>query len=143
MESDYNQVSALLGPTNKRMHMRTLEERIAGPDPVAWRPEKVGDQVIGELEEISERNGDHGPYRVLTLLAKDGSVHNVAGFGEVLASKFARLTDADLGKTVAVVFKGTHPSKTNGYAPYKDFKVLIEAKTSAGAVAGFPTDDYI
>lgn len=122
--------------------MRTLEERIAGPDPVAWKPEKAGDQVVGELEEISERTGDHGPYRVLTLLAKDGKVWNVAGFGKVLASKFASLGDADLGKTVAVVFKGTQPSKTKGYAPYKDFKVLIEAKTPVAA-GTFPTDDDI
>lgn len=103
--------------------MRTLEERISGPEAEPWKPEE-GDLVIGELEEISEREGDYGPYRVITLFTDSGDVWNVAGFGTVLAGKFASLSDSDLGCRVAVKYIGEATGKSG--KSYKNWSVSID-----------------
>lgn len=123
---------------------RTLEERINGPEPEPWIPEEAGEYIIGEIEEISERVGDYGPYKVLTLLDADGSVASVAGFGTVLKGKFDTLTDADCGRTIAVKYLGEAPSKKPGGKPYKNWTVTLTPRQAVPAGGGdFPADDDI
>lgn len=123
--------------------MRTLEERINGPEPEPWMPEE-GDVVIGEIEEISEREGDYGTYKVVTLITDIGEVLNVAGFGTVLAGKFDRLGDSDCGRQIAVKFLGEQPSKKPGGKPYKNWNVTLSPKQAVPAGGGdFPADDDI
>jgi len=123
---------------------RTLEERINGAEPEPWIPEEAGDYVIGELEEISEREGDYGPYRVVTLLAPDGGVWNVAGFGTVLSGKFASLKETDIGNNVAVKFLGEAASKRPGGKPYKNWTMSVD-RTAVPVLpgGGFAPDDDI
>lgn len=113
--------------------MRTLEERINGPEAEPWIPEEAGEFVIGELEEISDRTGDYGPYKVITLLTEGGDVLNVAGFGTVLKGKFDSLTSADLGCKVAVKFVGEATGKSG--KAYKNWSVTIDRSNLVGAVA--------
>lgn len=122
---------------------RTLEERINGPEPEAWIPEEAGEYVIGELEEISERDGDYGPYRVLTLLTDNGDVLNVAGFGTVLKGKFDSISQSDIGAKIAVKFLGEAPSKKPGGKPYKNWTVSVERKQTVTVPGGFDGDDDI
>lgn len=116
--------------------MRTLEERINGPEPEAWMPDEAGDYVVGEIEEISERVGDYGPYKVLTLFTPNGDVLNVAGFGTVLKGKFDRLTDADCGRTIAVKYLGERAPKKAGGKEYKDWQVTLSPRAAQPAAAG-------
>ena len=121
--------------------MRTLEERINGPDSEPWIPEDEGDFVIGELEEVSTREGDYGPYKVLHLWTSDGRSVTVAGFGQVLASKFETVTDADLGNKVAIVFQGEKRGKSG--REYKAYDFKVERKVAAVAGGDFEGDDDI
>lgn len=115
--------------------MRTLEERINGPEAEAWIPETAGEYVIGELEEVSDRDGDYGPYKVITLFTDNGDVLNVAGFGTVLKGKFDGLTNSDLGAKVAVKFLGEATGKSG--KGYKNWSVTIDrsALATSGVVA--------
>lgn len=119
---------------------RTLEERINGAEPEPWIPENADEYIIGELEEISEREGDYGPYRVITLLASDGSVWNVAGFGTVLSGKFASLKDSDIGCNVAVKFLGEAASKKPGGKAYKNWTVSVDRKAAPVQPGAFDDD---
>ena len=122
---------------------RTLEERINGPEPEPWIPEEAGEYIIGELEEISEREGDYGSYRVITLLTENGDVLNVAGFGTVLKGKLESLTTADIGCNVAVKFLGEVANKKPGGKAYKNWNVSVERKAVPVTPGGFDADDDI
>ncbi len=111
--------------------MRSLEDRINGPEAEAWIPEEPGEFVIGELEEISDREGDFGPYKVITLLTANGDVLNVAGFGTVLKGKFDGLSNSDLGCKIAVKFLGEATGKSG--KDYKNWSVTIDRSTLVGA----------
>lgn len=117
--------------------MRTLEERINGPEAEPWIPENSGEYVIGELEEISDRDGDYGPFKVITLLTEGGDVLNVAGFGTVLKGKFDGLTNDDLGCKIAVKFLGEASNKAG--KPYKNWSVTIDRSALVGAAAAVAT----
>ena len=123
---------------------RSLEERINGPEPEAWIPEEAGEFIIGEIEEISDRDGDYGPYKVVTLLTSEGDVLNVAGFGTVLKGKFDALSDVDCGRQMAVKFLGEQPSKKPGGKPYKNWNVTLSPRAAVPAGGGdFPADEDI
>lgn len=110
------------------MQMRTLEERLAAGKPEAWKPEKPGDSIVGEIEDITTIVTDFGPSPVTTILREDGSAVNVAWFGGVLKGKFDSLAPA-VGMKVALQYLGTKPSKTKGHADYKDWYVLLDETT--------------
>jgi hypothetical protein len=122
---------------------RTLEERINGAEAEPWIPEEAGEYVVGEIEEISAREGDYGPYKVLTLLTDKGDVLSVAGFGTVLKGKFDSLTDPeDIGRTIAVKFLGEARGKSG--KDYKNWQVTLGAKASVPVGGGdFSEDDDI
>jgi hypothetical protein len=129
---------------------RSLEEQLNGADPEPWMPEEAGESIFGEIEAISTREGDWGPYPVITLLTADGEVWNVAGFGTVLhndkgTGKFDGITDADVGRQLGVKYLGEKTPKKGG-KDYKDYRVVLSARVpvTAGGVTGvdeFPDED--
>lgn len=117
--------------------MRSMQERLEGPEPEAWVPENEGELIFGEVEEVSRREGDFGEYTVVTLVDADGQVWNVAGFGTVLAGKLEDL-DPQPGDKLGVKFAGEKTAK-NGKA-YKDWRVIIERSNAPVTVPASTTD---
>jgi hypothetical protein len=115
---------------------RTLQERLQGAEAEPFLFTDEGDAILGEVEEVSEREGDYGTYTVVTLITADGDVHSVAGFGQVLARK---LEGANLvpGDKLGVKFLGEKRSKAG--KDYKDYQVVVER---ASQTKPSITDDF-
>lgn len=121
--------------------MRSIEERIEGPAAESWVPENEGDKVVGVIEEVGTREGDYGPFKVLSLFNEDtNTAWSVAGFGAVLGRKFDHLTDADVGRKVAIIFKGQRQPKKQGAKPYKDYDMVLGPAPVAAAAASAPAE---
>jgi hypothetical protein len=87
---------------------------------VFWVPAEVGDTVVGRVTDISDETGDFGPFRRVTLEARDGSSYMVNGFGKVLG---ARLDAARLGDFYKIEYLGKQETKDKK-ATYKNFGVV-------------------
>lgn len=124
---------------------RSLQEQMDGGEPEAWEPE-AGDSIIGEVEAITTRTGDWGPYQVVTLLTEAGDAFNVACWDTVCRNKVEELEPA-IGDMIAFKFLGEKSNK-GGTATYKNWSVRIaRAAVPVASVAApatsFPEGDDI
>lgn len=101
-------------------------DRLALPDAEAWRPE-VGDQVIGKVVDIGEREGDWGPYPVFVLASTDGELVAVHAFHGVLKNE---LGTVQVGDEVGIAYKGM---KAGAKQSYENYKVVIERNGAPAA----------
>lgn len=126
---------------------RSLQEQLEGEEPEAWEAEE-GDSLLGEIEAITERTGDWGPYKVVTLLDADGKPWNVACWDTVCANKVEEL-DPAVGDMIGFKFLGEKTNKS-GSATYKNWSVKLQrtsapahAAAAAGSGDSFPDDGDI
>ncbi len=126
---------------------RSLQEQIEAGEPEPFDPEE-GDTVIGEVEAITPRTGDWGPYQVITLLLEDGSAVNVACWDTVCRNKVEELEPA-IGDMMAFKYLGEKANK-GGTATYKNWSVRLARAAVTAAVAAavdngdsFPADTDI
>jgi len=91
------------------------EERTGGAP--FWRPNQEGDSIEGTL--IKVRKGTYGD--VYDIETKDGEMITVPS-SAVLAN---RISEADEGKYIRIVFDGLQQSKIKGRNPTKLFKVFF------------------
>jgi hypothetical protein len=80
----------------------------------AWRP-SPGDKLVGEVVEISSREGAYGEYPIVTLRTDTGdwAIH---AFHEVLGNELARVAPK-IGDRIGVKYSGKDPEK--GYHRYR------------------------
>ena len=81
----------------------------------AWRPEP-GDKLVGVVTELSSRDGNYGPYSIITVRDDDGNEWAVHAFHEVLANELARIAPK-VGDRVGFKYAGKHPER--GYHRYR------------------------
>jgi hypothetical protein len=62
-----------------------MSERL-GMFPEAWKP-KEGDQLIGTITELSDRDGGFGDYPVVTVLTEAGDEYAVHGYRVIVDRK--------------------------------------------------------
>lgn len=93
------------------------EDRLDAPDAEGWKPQP-GDKVVGKILEISQRDGDYGPYKVVTIEKADGVPIAIHAFHSVLAG---RLEDQKpgLGDIIGVKYEGKKQGAKNTYDNYK------------------------
>jgi hypothetical protein len=91
-----------------------FEERTGG---YFWKPTNEGDSVEGNLVKV--RKGQYGD--VYDIETKDGTT--TVPSSAVLAN---RISMADEGKYVRIVFDGLQQSKIKGRNPTKLFKVFFK-----------------
>lgn len=88
----------------------------------AWIPENEGDTIIGIVESVSTREGEHGDYTIVTIQTDDGELLAVHGFGMVLAGHLDK-DKPHTGDRYAIRYAGERGSK-NGRT-YKDWRTAI------------------
>lgn len=88
----------------------------------AWIPENEGDTIIGIVESVSTREGEHGDYTIVTIQTDDGELLAVHGFGMVLAGHLDK-DRPQTGDRYAIRYAGERGSK-NGRT-YKDWRTAI------------------
>jgi len=108
---------------------RSLQEQLDAGEPEPWEPE-AGDSVLGEIEAISTREGDWGPYTVVTLLDSNGDAWNVACWDTVCKNKVEELAP-EVGDMIGFKFLGEKANKS-GSATYKNWSVKL-ARAAAPA----------
>lgn len=88
----------------------------------AWIPDQEGDTIIGIVETVSTRDGEHGTYPIVTIQTDDGEHRAVHGFGTVLTGHIEQ-DKPQPGDRYAIRYAGERGSK-NGRT-YKDWRTAI------------------
>ena len=88
----------------------------------AWIPDQEGDTIIGTVESVTQRDGEHGMYTIVTIQTDDGELVAVHGFGTVLAGHIEK-DKPQSGDRYAIRYAGERASK-NGRT-YKDWRTAI------------------
>lgn len=115
-----------------------LADRLTGSSE-PWRPADVKDYpdhpnpLVGKIVEIDEGDGDYGPYPILYIEDEAGNEWRWHVFGGVAQGRIIKLRPA-VGDNIGVRFLGTVPSKTKGYKPYANWKIVLEK--ASGEAAG-------
>jgi len=88
--------------------------------PQVWRPDEVGEEIIGKYGGRTLRNGQYGQYEVILVHVPDEGTYMLTGV------RIVQLMDAsmiELGHPVRVIWKGV---KTTGSGyEMKDYEVLV------------------
>lgn len=87
----------------------------------AWRP-KPGEQVIGVVTAISEREGGFGKYPILTIQPDEGEPVAVHAFRTVLASKLAEASPK-IAERLGVMYIG---EVDGGERRYHSYRVAVD-----------------
>jgi hypothetical protein len=88
-------------------------------DVVGWRPEP-GDTIVGILVDITEGEGDWGPYPLLSIKTLDGELVGIHCFHTVLKKEVTRKIDREqmkIGDKIAVAYRGEGTAKGGNNAP--------------------------
>jgi hypothetical protein len=104
-------------PIEKEVSMTTpnLADSLDKDYADAWRHE-VSDKIIGEVVDLSEREGKFGVYPIVTLRQDDGTELAVHAFHDVLANELGRIAPSP-GDVIGIRYMGKHPEK--GYHQYR------------------------
>lgn len=121
----------------------SVRDRMDAPAAEAWRP---GDKdfpdhpnpLVGTVVEVSEGDGDYGPYPIIYIRDDAGNEWRWHVYGSVAQNRIIALRPA-VGDEIGVKFLGTEPSKVKGYAPYKNWKIVLDK--AAGSAASGPNWD--
>lgn len=126
-----------------------LLNRLDEPTAPAWRAEKEGDVIVGDVRARGNYDAGFGEYPIVTV-AVDTAISNGAalsepqlaihGLGVVLADKI-RQFDPQPGGKIAVRFNGEKPSKDAAKQPYKDWSVAYDPPAPGQAMIDRLNDD--
>lgn len=129
---------------------RSLQEQLDAGEPEPFDPEP-GDSVVGEVEAISTRTGDWGPYKVITVLTEADETVNVMCWDTVCANKIEELAPS-IGDSIGFRYLGEKANKS-GSATYKNWSVKLARATvplasvldaeEGDTPGGFGADDSI
>src|SRR5215207_7993353 len=89
-----------------------MSERL-GMFPEAWQP-KPGDQLIGGVTDVDERDGEYGLYPIVCVLTDDGDEFAVHGFHTVLRNEFAKQRP-EVGDRIGIAYHGKITGKNSEY----------------------------
>lgn len=98
-----------------------------------WIPESAGEQVAGEVIELSSIETAYGVAPTVTILTGDDREVRVAGFGTVLARAISS-AELDPGDLLAVRYLGQKTAA--GGSEYKDFKLVVRNPDGSGKNRG-------
>jgi len=82
----------------------TLEDRLNADFATAWKPDPDG-LLIGEVVELSERDGGFGSYPIITVKQDDGELLAFHAYHTVAASQLAAARPA-IGARIGIRYKG-------------------------------------
>jgi hypothetical protein len=74
----------------------------------AWRP-NPGDKLVGEVVELSQREGLYGVYPIITVREDDGTERAVHAFHAVAAAELAKVRP-QVGERIAIKYVGQEPT---------------------------------
>lgn len=100
---------------------RSIEDRLEQGFAPGWRPE-AGDQIVGTIVDISEGEGDYGPYPIVTIETADGDLA-VHAFHTVLRKELAAKRPVE-GDRVGIKYLGIPAGKK-----YEAYRVALERAT--------------
>jgi hypothetical protein len=117
-----------MAPQDTNAITNELEEYFARMEQAkapAWRPDP-GTTVVGEVIGLSMREGDYGPYPVITYKVGDGIVINVHAFHTMLRERLAELK-TDIGVVQVITYSGMRdknkPNAKGEIERYHDYYV--------------------
>jgi hypothetical protein len=89
----------------------------------AWRPE-AGDQLIGEVVEIGQRNGyDDRPYPIITVRQDDGEELAFHAFHTVAVNELAA-AKPQIGERIGIVYRGQKVAR-DGRTKFHAYRVVM------------------
>jgi hypothetical protein len=94
----------------------------------AWRPEP-GDKLVGEVVELSQRDGSFGVYPIITIRRDDGTELALHAFHSVAQNELARARP-QVGETIAVKYVGKKTG-ADGRSSYHAYKVAVDRPAAA------------
>ena len=105
--------------------MSTLEERLDS-FPEAWRPETLGEKLIGELTELDTRESEYGePYPILTVLSEADGVEYTWHAFHTMARNAVAKKNPQVGERVGIVYGGLGEA-TPGMNPPVRWRLLVD-----------------
>lgn len=101
-----------------------LLARLDAPSAEAWRPEKEGETLIGEVVAVSERTTEYGTYPIVTVRRDDnGLIVAFHAMGTVAKNRVEEHQPRPRGR-IAIRFDGERKSKTG--ATYKAWAMAYD-----------------
>jgi len=99
-------------------------KRVKAPKP--WKPQEVGETLVGQFLGMKDKTGQHGPYQVALIKCPDGEVRSVSG---TVAMTLFQAAAFELGSTptIRLVWQGLR-GELNGDHTYKDFDLYVADK---------------
>ena len=102
----------------------TLQDRLDADYAPAWKPEPEG-TLIGEIVELTERDGGYGSYPIVTVRQDDGQVLAAHAFHTVLAQQLAEHRPA-IGERIGIKYKGKTRSSGERPVDYHAYVVRVD-----------------
>lgn len=92
-----------------------------------WKP-SVGDEIIGTVADVSERETEFGVYPLVTIEATDGRLVDVHCFHTVLKKELGRIKPK-AGDEIGIKYLGKPEGRS-----YESYKVVLERTGPAPAI---------
>ncbi len=89
----------------------------------AWRPEP-GDKLIGEVVELSQRDGEFGSYPIITIKQGNGEELALHAFHTVAQNELARVRP-QVGETAAIKYIGKRTAQ-DGRTTFHAYRVAVD-----------------
>ena len=120
--------------------MTSLEDRLDS-FPGAWRPEKPGEKLIGELTDVDMRESEYGdPYPILTVLSEaDGLEYAWHAFHTMARNAVAK-KKPQIGERVGIVYAGVGEAQP-GMNPPVRWRLLVDRPKQQIDYAAVATSD--
>jgi hypothetical protein len=101
----------------------SLHDRLNAEFAQAWKPDP-GDVLVGEVIELSERDGGYGSYPIVTVRQDNGEEAAFHAYHTVAASQLAEQRPA-IGERVGIKYRGR--VKGDGpHGPYHSYTVKVD-----------------
>jgi hypothetical protein len=109
----------------------SLSDRLDSDYAKAWRPNQ-GDSLIGEVQELSERDGSYGPYPIVTVMQENGEALAFHAFHTVAASQLAEQRPA-IGDRIGIKYKGK-ATGSDGRGGYHNYRVVVDRPAGTSSI---------
>lgn len=109
-------------------HAPDLSDQLDRDYAPAWRPDP-GDKLIGEVVELSQREGAYGTYPIVTVRQDSGEELALHAFHTVAQNELAKARP-QIGERIAIKYAGQRLGG-DGKSKYHAYKVAVDRPAAA------------
>jgi hypothetical protein len=105
--------------------MASLEDRLDS-FPEAWKPEAVGDKLVGRVVDVDVRESKYGdPYPIVVVETEDGTERAFHGFHTISRRELAK-QKPQVGDRIGIAYHGRSEPSEPGMSGAELYKVIVE-----------------